>query len=88
MPSPLYELNYQFFLYLPDGGVKASERFRLRRECVPNIDFTSIKFDSANPEKIDRVKELAKQSDRLEGDLQRYEEALKLLNQTKQMLEE
>lgn len=88
VPSPLYELNYQFFLYLPDGGVKASERFRLRRECLPNIDFASIKLDAADSDKIDRAKELAKLSDRLEGDLQRYEEALKLLNQTKQLLEE
>ena len=88
VPSPLYELNYQFFLYLPDGGVKSSERFRLRRECVPNIDFSSIKLDPSDTQKIDRAKELAKLSDRLEGDLQRYEAALKLLNQTKQMLEE
>ena len=88
IPSPLYELNYQFFLYLPDGGVKASERFRLRRECLPSIDYASIKLDSSDPQKIDRAKELAKLSDRLEGDLQRYEEALKLLNQTKQLLEE
>lgn len=88
VPSPLYELNYQFFLYLPDGGVKASERFRLRRECLPNIDFSSIKLDANEPEKIDRAKELAKLSDRLEGDLQRYEEALKLLNESKILLEE
>jgi len=88
VPSPLYELSYQFFLYLPDGGVKASERFRLRRECLPNIDIASIKLESDDAQKIDRVKALVGLSDRLEGDLQRYEEALKLLNHTKQMLEE
>lgn len=83
--SPLAELSYQFILYNPDGSVTGSERYVLRRTCLPNIELTdtTVPTDAKNR---DLIETLVRQSKGLDRDLESYEKVYALLEELKGLI--
>lgn len=87
MYAPEGEILYLFLLYNPDGTVTRSDRYFVRRPCLPEIALTSGKVDqSLQPDA--KLVELIDQSVRLNRDIKLYETALGLLRELQKLIGE
>lgn len=84
--APLAELNYYFVLLGPKGVVNSSERYSIRRDCLPAVDTIDLKIPANTPAKT-RLNMLQKQATGLQDELQNYETAVKLLEELKVLTE-
>lgn len=84
--APLAELNYYFVLLGPNGVVSTSERYSLRRPCLPAVDTIDLKIPANTPAKT-RLKLLQQQATGLQDELQNYETTVKLLEELKILTE-
>jgi hypothetical protein len=82
--SPRAELVYQFVLYNSDGSFTLSERYRLRRNCAPSVDLTDASLDPSLQSDT-RLQALIGKAQGLERDITRYERAVGLLEEMKQL---
>ena len=83
--SPLGELFYQFVLSNPDGTYSISERYFIRRNCIPNIEPAPSKV--SNQAQGDKgLQELAAQRAALARDIESYESVRALLNQLTKLM--
>ena len=85
--APEGELLYLFLLYNPDGTVTASDRFYVRRPCLPSTDLASGKIDNSLQPDV-KLKELVQQADDLSRDIKSYETILSMLKELYKMIGE
>ncbi len=71
LASPLAELSYQFIVPLSGGGVASSDRFTVRRPCVPSLNASTL-GNSKNSE----LERLAISARVLEQEIDAYTAAL------------
>ncbi len=86
---PLYapegEMLYLFMLYNPDGSVTSSNRYFVRRLCLPNTTLASGKVDPSLPPD-QRLIQLASQVADLNRDIKSYEMVLSLLKDLQKLI--
>lgn len=82
--SPLMELSYQFLLTNPDGSFASTERFTLRRSCVPRFDDSGLVVEGTQGEEKMRI--LIKKAEGLAREVANYDTAQKLLEQLEEAL--
>jgi len=87
MYAPLAELSYQFVLYNPDGSFSTSQRFSVRRPCIPFIDITKVKLEPKNQGEA-RLEGLIKLSRGLEREIAAYDVAVKVLEDLTERLKQ
>lgn len=81
--APLAELTYQFVLFQKGGTPKASDRFSIRRPCLPAVSVMEIDPKASEGA---RLQGLAISSDQLLKYLANQDEALRLLDELKGLL--
>jgi hypothetical protein len=88
---PLYapegELLYLFMLYNPDGSITRSDRYYVRRSCLPDTTLALGKIDKTLKPDAQLV-ELVAQAERLKRDIKSYETVLLLLKDLKKLIGE
>ncbi len=84
--APLAELNYQFVVLDGSIPVSTSQRYNIRRSCLPKIESISGEI-SNNPVMKENIKTLQKQATSIQDEVQNYETALKLLDELKVLTE-
>lgn len=85
--APLVELNYQFVAYDGRGGAIVSNRYSVRRACLPALQLTDISNDpTKNPD--EQLKILFDRSVRLSEEIEQYEQSLKTLDSLQKLLKE
>ncbi|MBX7145089.1 MAG: hypothetical protein K1X79_11605 [Oligoflexia bacterium] len=82
--SPLMELSYQFILNNPDGSFASTERYTLRRSCVPRFDDSGIETEGIQGE--ERMRALIKKAEGLAREVANYDTAQKVLEQLEEAL--
>lgn len=75
--SPLFELTYQFILKNPDSSFTLSQRYVLRRSCIPRIDIAGL--DLQNKEGDERFRLLIQKAEGLSREVAHYETTNKLV---------
>jgi hypothetical protein len=85
--APVGEILYLFLLYNPDGSITRSDRYFVRRLCIPELTPAPNQIDQTlSPDA--RLLELAVQTDRLGRDNKLYENALSLLRELHKLVGE
>lgn len=80
--APLGELIYQFILYNPDGTFTISEKYSIRRSCIPDVTLAPDQIpDEIQGDK--KILELIAQSQSLDRDIENFERVMKLLQELK-----
>lgn len=86
MHAPHGDINYQFLLFPKDSDPIISEKFILRRDCLPPIELVDIDVDSkAHGREL--LIELVYRARSLEKEYRAYEEARALLTEVFQELD-
>jgi hypothetical protein len=83
--SPLGELSYQFILYLGDGTAQASERYVVRRPCLPDVSIAPSSPGS-DVQGDQRVLDMIQAKDALEREIKVYEHTRATLVELKELL--
>jgi hypothetical protein len=82
--APVGEILYQFILYNPDGTYSISDRYFVRRSCIPDISPAPDTLpDASRGDK--RLLDLVVQSKALERDIENYQRIISLLNDIKKL---
>jgi hypothetical protein len=77
--SPLAEISYQFILSNPDKSHVVSDRFQLRRSCIPRIDTSGLDLEKGQGE--ERLHALVKTAEGLSREIATQETAQKLVDE-------
>lgn len=85
--APVGEISYQFFLIDGQNTIAQSQRYSIRRSCIPSITsgLTQINSD-LSPE--DKVKATVKNVGSLKQDIENYKRALVALNKIQDRINE
>ena len=85
--APLGEILYQFLLTNPDGSYSPSEKYYVRRSCIPDVapSTTTLTPDLQGEP---RFNELLKSKDLLQRDIALYEHVRSLLTDLKDLIKE
>lgn len=82
VPTPVAAMTYQFILHQPDGSITTSEKFIVKRPCIPH-------FKIAEPDKVStaaynkEIATLVAKSKELELETLSLESSLKLVEEMK-----
>jgi hypothetical protein len=82
VPTPIAAMTYQFILHQPDGSITTSEKFIVKRPCIPH-------FKIAEPDKAStaaynkEIATLVAKSKELELETLSLESSLKLVEEMK-----
>ncbi|MEY4700023.1 MAG: hypothetical protein RL326_210 [Pseudomonadota bacterium] len=82
VPAPIAAMTYQFILHQPDGSITTSEKFIVKRPCIPH-------FKIAEPDKVStaaynkEIATLVAKSKELELETLSLESSLKLVEEMK-----
>ena len=87
MPAPVAEISYQAILHNPDGSFISSQRYVLRRKCIPEVDMAPSQIDPA-VQGSERLRQMMIQKDKLESDLKSYDQVIDLLQKITQKLKD
>ncbi len=85
--APLAELNYQFVYYPPKSSPVVSQRFKVKRACIPRWEPKEIKIDP-NQKTEDRVRALIKATRDLDTDNKDYEQIVEIVSSIVKSLNE
>jgi hypothetical protein len=87
LPAPAAVMTYQFVVQDKDGGFTVSDRFVLRRSCIPTYRFEvpANAVDAAFKQEVGTLMSKAKS---LEATTQHYENALRLIDDLRGLLNE
>jgi hypothetical protein len=77
--APLAEISYQFYLSTPDMPPVVSERFLLRRSCIPDVRLTDTFIDRST-KGDERARVMIEKADGLRRDLATYAQVFQLLD--------
>jgi hypothetical protein len=83
IPSPLAELSYQFVLPLKADTVIATQRYSVRRPCIPALDTTTA--GNANQSELEKMAVAARV---LEQEIEAYSAALSAAEQLQREVNE
>ena len=77
--APIAEMSYRWLVYEADGKVIVSDRYVVKRTCVPRLSFAELHLDPklSIPEKIEA---LVDQLYGMDNEIRTYEEILKTLD--------
>ena len=78
--SPIAELSYQFVYSSPTGQVISSQRYEIRRPCLPKFELPASESISSGDKRLQKALIDAK---RLEFEVMNLDEALKLIKDLK-----
>jgi len=80
LPEPLLEMSYRFLLYKGVGLPEVSQRYMIRRNCLPQVDLVDLSPEAeADTDSRKQFEELINKARGLEQDLANYERALETL---------
>jgi hypothetical protein len=85
--SPVSDIAYQFVVRGQDGSIATSQRYAVRRSCLPTIDLTSV----AIPETVqgrERLSAIIDKTKGLERDLGMLDQTLRAATTLKGMLDD
>jgi hypothetical protein len=82
VPTPIAAMTYQFVLHQPDGSITTSEKFIVRRPCIPH--FKIAEPDAASTAAYNKeIATLVARSKELELETASLESSLKLVEEMK-----
>jgi hypothetical protein len=85
VPTPIAAMTYQFIVHQPDGSITTSEKFIVKRPCIPH--FKIAEPDSASTAAYNReIATLVARSKELELETASLESSLKLVEEMKTAL--
>jgi hypothetical protein len=87
LDAPLAELDYQFVAYDGQGGAIQSDRYAIKRDCLPNVTITDLSIDP-NTTPDEQLKLLFDRSVKLSDEIEQYEHAVKNLTELQKLLKE
>lgn len=86
--APLAEISYQFLIYPEADSAQASQRYSVRRSCLPQVNLTADVPPAGDDTKAEqRMLQLLDQAKGLEKDLSDFERAVGLLQEIKKELQ-
>ncbi len=80
VPAPIAAMTYQFILHQPDGSISTSEKFILKRPCIPHFkvpepdETSTAAYNKEIATLVARAKELELETASLETSLKLVEE--------------
>jgi len=85
MSAPIAETSYQFILSRGDGTFEISQRYSIRRNCIPDLNLTVLDSENSTTGQ-ERLIALLQQTKGLERDIEQYERASQILQDIKELL--
>jgi hypothetical protein len=77
--APLADISYQFLLHNPDKSTALSDRYHMRRSCIPRVDTSGLDIEKARGE--EKLATLIKTAEGLAREISSHETAQKLLDE-------
>lgn len=77
--APLADISYQFLLHNPDKSTVLSDRYHMRRSCIPRVDTSGLDIEKARGE--EKLATLIKTAEGLAREIASHETAQKLLDE-------
>jgi hypothetical protein len=87
LPAPVGVMTYQFVVQDKDGRFTVSDRFVLRRSCIPTYKF-EVPPEASDAAFKQEVGALMSKAKNLEATTQHYENALRLIDDLRGLLNE
>jgi hypothetical protein len=85
VPTPIAAMTYQFILHQPDGSITTSEKFIVRRPCIPHFKIGEPETASTAAYNKE-IATLVAKSKELESETTSLESSLKLVEEMKAAL--